>query len=124
MYEEDQTKCNERGGGGAASSFASGFANGKRRTLSDVEHLFGNSTILESDDDESGLLRSRRLALKWHPFHPDIQKVRATCITSYLTHFIPLSPSTHLWYSFQKLFRLFISGGTVVPSPTHHAHAI
>ena len=103
MYKEDQAKCNERGGGGAASSFASGFANGKRRTLSDVDHLFGNSTILESDNDDGGLLRSRRLALKWHPFHPDIQKVRSTCITNYLSHVIPLSPSTHLWCSFQKL---------------------
>lgn len=83
VYKEDQAKCNERGGG-AANSFASGFANGKRM-LSDVEHLFGNSTILESDNEEGGPLRSRRLAMKWHPFHPDIQKVRASCIA---THFI------------------------------------
>jgi len=88
QYKEDEMKCKQRQTSSLAGGFA--FGGGGRRLYGhdDKESILQgdeqtespsfNTTILESDQDNvAGLRQShrqRRLALKWHPFHPDVQK--------------------------------------------------
>lgn len=82
VYKEDERKCKERqekqGSSSSANSFASGFAFGNGRDLLEDDAPYNNTAIDERG--EGARLRSsynkhgRRLALKWHPFHPDVQK--------------------------------------------------
>ncbi|KAL9183451.1 hypothetical protein ACHAXT_004307 [Thalassiosira profunda] len=67
LYKEDERKCEERNNPTSASSFASKF--GGRLLYSEDNGL--NATVLESERE---VTQQRRLAVKWHPFHPDIQK--------------------------------------------------
>jgi len=75
VYEEDERKCKERSAS-SGNSFANGFAssgNGKRNLYN-----HDNATMIMRENDKIdglGLQQEHRhLALKWHPFHPDIQK--------------------------------------------------
>ena len=73
-YQGDKRRCEEKQIKSSASSFASKFATGGGRRLRD--DFQGNATALDDIGEGNGGLSSqqRRLALKWHPFHPDIQK--------------------------------------------------
>lgn len=102
LWKDDQRRCRDRGGGGrGGASFASSFANGGRAlggdaagpawgansSPVDLDTLDAlNSTLYEllaaNDEDAPGpgaegggrARRRRRLMLKWHPFHPDVQR--------------------------------------------------
>ena len=89
IYKEDERKCNQRKSESEANSFASGFGGNNKRMLFDDQDFMMNgntttSSILDyeaSEGREEGINstsssqhQQRRLALKWHPFHPDIQK--------------------------------------------------
>ncbi|KAL7545146.1 hypothetical protein ACHAWF_008515 [Thalassiosira exigua] len=94
VYKEDEKKCMEKQAekqtSNSASNFARGFASGGDRGLYaddgsigelryGLEEGWGQNTdrnATTSASMELSGLRSenRRLALKWHPFHPDVQK--------------------------------------------------
>lgn len=78
LHKEDEKKCRARHSSTSAQTFASSFTSGgNNRQLYSETQMRWNSTILENEEQRTvggGLRSSRRLALKWHPFHPDIQK--------------------------------------------------
>ena len=90
IYKEDERKCNQRRSESEANSFASGFGGNNKRMLFDEDFVVNNTATLNIlDYEDNGEVEGRegsnstlsqqhrqhrRLSLKWHPFHPDIQK--------------------------------------------------
>ena len=80
VYREDDRECEKRGVV-PTNSFAGGFASGNnnQRNLlfegeENGEEYHRISEPLHTNSTASSHQSHRRLALKWHPFHPDIQK--------------------------------------------------